>query len=311
MHELVTALDNASHILIIAHVNPDADSLGSALAMYTHVLRLHKKVSFYCKTENINPSLKFLPFFEKVRLHIPRDYDLALSFDCGSQSRLGLETTDTLVNVDHHISNDMYGDINIIDASAISTTQVLYDFFIQNDIKINAKMSTCLYAGLVDDSENFTTAKTNEKTFLMAADLIKSGADNALCIQKLFKERSLASIRMKAKMLASAKLFLDARVVSTLVTKDFFKETGALEVDCEEALNESLELVSVEVAFILRYTKDGQVKCSLRSKNEINMNEVASAFGGGGHVHSAGFITQGSKLEEIEKEVIKKLECLL
>ena len=189
MHELVKALDDASHILIIAHVEPDADSMGSALAMYTHVLRLHKKVSLYCKTEKMNPTLQFLPFFEKVKHTLPKDYDLAMSFDCGTAKRLGIEPTCALVNVDHHISNENYGTINLIDSSAISTTQVLYDFFKDNDIKINAKMATCLFSGLIDDSQNFTTDKTDARAFLMAADLIKSGADNALCIQELYKRK--------------------------------------------------------------------------------------------------------------------------
>lgn len=308
MHELVKGLDNAKHILIIAHVHPDADSLGSALAMYTHVLRMHKKVSIYCKTEKINPALSFLPFFNNVRSHMPRDYDLALSFDCGTYSRLGVEVCAPLVNIDHHISNESYGNINIIETSAISTTQVLYNFFKNNNIKINAKMATCLYAGLVDDSENFSTAKTDEKIFLMAADLIKCGADNILCVEKLFKERSLASLRMKAKMLSSAKLFLDAKVVTILVENSFFEQTGAKEVDCEEALSESLELVNVEVAFMLRYTKDGLVKGSLRSKGKLNMNEIASLFGGGGHAHSSGFVVQADSLQSMQKKILSEIK---
>jgi len=304
VHELVKALDDAKHILIIAHVNPDADSMGSALAMYTHVLRLHKKVSLYCKTEKMNPALNFLPFVEKVRHTLPNKYDLAMSFDCGAIKRLGIDVASKLVNVDHHVSNENYGDINIIDTSAISTTQVLYDFFKANDISINVKMATCLFSGLADDSQNFTTDKTDERAFLMAADLVKSGADNALCIQELFKSRSLSSIRMKAKMLSSAKLECSGKLVSTLVPRSFFEETGAYEVDCEEALHETLELVTVEVAFMLRYTKEDRIKGSLRSKNGMNMNELASNFGGGGHVHSAGFVCDGTSLEEVETKII-------
>ena len=307
MHELVKALDNAHHILIIAHVNPDADSMGSALAMYTHVLRLHKKVSLYCKTQKMNPSLKFLPFFEKVRSTVPNGYDLALSFDCGTYTRLGLEVDVDLVNVDHHISNEKYGKINLLDMSAISTTQVLYDFFKANAIKINAKMATALYAGLADDSECFTTAKTSGRTFEMASDLVQCGADNALCVTKLFKERSLASLRLKAKMLSSMNLYNEGRVVSTLVQQSFFEESGALEVDCEEGLNESLELFSVKIALMLRYTKDGRIKGSLRAKDESDMNVLASCFGGGGHQHSAGFVTEGTSLEAIEKALIEKI----
>lgn len=311
MHELVKALDDAKHILIIAHINPDADSMGSALAMYTHVLRLHKKVSLYCVTEKMNPALNFLPFIDKVRHLAPKAYDLALSFDCGAKLRLGIDPESALVNVDHHVSNENYGDINLIDTTAISTTQVLYDFFKSNDIKINAKMATCLFAGLADDSQNFTTKKTDERSFLMAADLIKSGADNALCIEELFKKRSLASIRMKAKMLTQARLSCFGQVVSTIVPKLFFEQTGAYEVDCEEALHETLELANVEVSFMLRFTKDGRIKGSLRSKNGLDMNVIASVFSGGGHVHSAGFICEGSSLEEIEEKLIDILQDAL
>lgn len=308
MHELVKALDDAKHILIIAHINPDADSMGSAIAMYTHVLRLHKKVTLYCKTESINPALSFLPFFDKVKSNLPKDYDLALSFDCGAIKRLGVEVTSALVNVDHHISNENYGAINILDTSAISTTQVLYDFFKSNDISINTKMATSLYAGLADDSQNFTTDKTSERTFLMAADLIKCGADNALCTKMLFKQRSLASIRMKAKMLSSAQLHCSAKVISTLVERSFFEETGAYEVDCEEALHESLEVVNIEVAFMLRFTKDGRIKGSLRSSGNLDMNELASNFGGGGHFHSAGFVIEGTSLIKLEEKIITILK---
>ncbi len=305
MHELVKALDNAKHILIIAHLSPDADSMGSALAMYTHVLRLHKKVSLFCKTEKMNPALKFLPFFDKVKLTIPKDYDLAMSFDCGAIERLGIDIDAPLVNIDHHVSNKNYGEINLLDTSAISTSQVLYDFFKSNNIKINAKMATCLYAGLVDDSQNFTTHKTDERAFLMAADLIRSGADNALCVQELFKNRSLASVRMKAKILSEARLHCSGKLVSSLVERSFFEETGAYEIDCEEALHESLDLVSVEVAIMLRHTKEGRIKGSLRSKNGIDMNAVASIFGGGGHIHSSGFVCDGSSLQEIENRLIE------
>ncbi len=308
MHELVKALDDAKHILIIAHVDPDADSMGSALAMYIHALRLHKKVTLYCKTQKMDPSLKFLPFFDKVRPNIPKDYDLAMSFDCGTYKRLGIEVDGALVNVDHHISNEKYGTINLIDTTAISTSQVLYDFFKSNDIKLNAKMATALYAGLADDSQNFTTDKTDERTFMMAADLLKSGADNALCTKMLFKERSLASMRMKAMMLSTAQLFCSGRVVSTLVQRSFFEQTGAYEVDCEEALHETLDLVNVEVALMLRYTKDGRVKGSLRSSHGMNMNMIASAFGGGGHLHSAGFVTDAQSLEEVETKIINLIK---
>ncbi len=308
MSDLLEAVNKAKHIVIIAHVNPDADSMGSALAMYAHLLREHKKITLYCKTIKINPALAFLPFFDKVKSNLPKEYDLAMSFDCGAAARLGLEVDAPLINFDHHVSNDAYGTYNCIDTTAISTSQVVYDFFKSQDIKINAKMATALYAGLVDDSQNFTTKKTDARSFMMAADLIKSGADNALCVHELFKNRSLASLRMKAKMLGEARLYCSARVVMTLVEKSFFEETGAYEVDCEEALHESLELASVEVAVMLRYTKEGKIKGSLRSSKGMDMNAVAAHFGGGGHIHSAGFVCEGDSLQEVEQALLMTLQ---
>jgi phosphoesterase RecJ-like protein len=308
MQALADAIDKADHVLLIAHVNPDADSMGSALAMYTYLLRLQKKITLYCKTEHINPALAFLPFFDKVKHQLPSAYDLAMSFDCGSLKRLGVDSSAPLVNIDHHLSNDAYGAINLINDKAISTTQVVYEYFVEHNIKINAKMATCLYAGLIDDSQNFSTHKTNAQSFMMAADLVQCGAEHALCVQQLFKTRSLASIRMKAKMLEAAQLFCDGKVVSTLVPRSFFEQTGAYEVDCEEALHESLDLVSVEVAMMLRYTKEGKIKGSLRSKNGLDMNALASHFGGGGHLHSAGFVCEDIDLNTVEKKIISLLK---
>ncbi len=305
MSKIFEKIDEAGHIVLIAHLNPDADSFGSASAMYTHLMRLEKKVTLFCASERVDSNLKFLPWFDKLRHHLPSRYDLAISFDCASASRLGVEDVQPLINIDHHSSNSNYGTLDCVDTKAISTTQVLYDLFRSNDIKINAKMATALYAGLVDDSQGFSTAKTDAKSFEMAAHLAKSGADTQACSRALMQTMSLAAMRLKGMMLQEVRLLDDARIAALAVTRKMMEETGAKEVDCEAALQESLYLPTVRLAVMIRENADGTLKGSLRGSDETDLSKVAGHFGGGGHKHSAGFELSGHSLESVMEETIK------
>jgi len=296
---LFNAIENAAHIVLIAHLNPDADSLGSASAMYTYLMRLEKKVTLFCLTEHINPRLAFLPWFDKIRHQFPKNADLAISFDCGAYKRLGVEVECPLVNVDHHKSNEAYGSINIIDTTAISTTQVLFDAFNRERIKINPKMATALYAGLLDDSHGFLSPKTDARSFQMAAVLTEAKAEIDSAAQSLFHRNSLAALRLKGLMFEKMSLLFDARVVVHLVTREMMARSGAREVDCEAALEESLGLPHVELALMLRENRDGTLKGSLRSVSTLDVEQIAKRFGGGGHRHAAGFDVQGYTLEAL------------
>lgn len=308
MSEIVDRIDQAGHIVLIAHVNPDADSLGSASAMYTYLMRLHKKVTLFCASKRIDSNLVFLPWFDKIRHVFPAGADLAISFDCGTELRLGTDPQCDLINFDHHSSNGHYGTYNLVDTAAISTTQVLYDFFCSNGIKINAKIATSLYAGLLDDSQGFSTVKTDEKTFNMAADLVHQGAHSVLCSRALMQSMSLAAMRLKGMMLQQVRLLKDARIAVLTVTRKMLEETGAKEVDCEAALQESLYLPSVETSVMIRENLNGSLKGSLRGKGEIDLSGIAGCFGGGGHWNSAGFDLPEGKLDEVLKETIKLLD---
>lgn len=308
MTELFERIGTAEHIVLIAHLNPDADSLGSASAIYSYLLRLQKKATLFCVTETIDPNLTFLPWFEKIRHQFPASADLAISFDCGSVSRLGVEPSCELINIDHHSSNKGYGTINAVDTTAISTTQVLYDLFQAEKIKINPKMATALYAGLLDDSNCFTSAKTDAKTFMMASELHRCGADIALCSASLVQSLSLAAMRLKGWMLQNAELRCSGRLVSTLVPHAVMEATGAKQVDCEAALEESLYLPTAEVALMLRENRDGSVKGSIRGDGKIDLSEFARAYGGGGHLHSVGFTIKNMALEDAEETIVNVLE---
>ena len=297
-------IESSSHIVLVAHINPDADSLGSACAFYSYLLRSQKKITLFCASTDIDQRLAFLPWFDKLTQRLPVDADCAICFDCGSYSRLGIDTTLPLINIDHHASNDGYGTHAIIDVSAMSTTQVVYEYFVANSVKINGKIATALYAGLLDDSKCFSLGKCDAKTFAMAHHLIQSGADHAMCTDWLYRRRSLASLRMKGKLLNQMKLLGDGRVALFEVTLGLLEETGATLVECKQILDEALEMRFIQAALMIIEHPRGGSKISLRTDGEVNAAKILKEFGGGGHATRSGARYKQNNDSELIKNLI-------
>ena len=309
MSKILNEIDSANHIVVISHVDPDADSISSASAMYTYLLQKHKKVSWYCQTKNIPKKLSFIPWFEKIRDSFPASADLAISLDCAHIKRLGVELKCDLINIDHHESNDNFAKFNFVEPKAISTTEVLYNFFKENSIKINKKMATAMYAGILDDSNAFMDEKVDGTTFATVRELIECGAEYKLCNKFIMKTVSLAALRLKAVMLKSMTLELDARVAVFCVSDEEMRATGADGQDCELALEESMYLPQVEVAILVRQNSDFTIKGSIRSNAKVDASKIASNFGGGGHAGRAGFdINDEVSLENIKEKVLNLIK---
>ncbi len=300
MRELI---DSAKHIVLIAHEHPDADSLGSACAFYSYLLRSHPKVTLFCVTPSLDGNLSFLPWFDKITTKFPESVDLAISFDCGSYGRLGVVYEGALINFDHHISNEQYGTHNCINPDAMSTTQVLYEWFVTNDIKINGKMANALYAGLIDDTCCFSDPQCSPSTFKMAHTLVQLGADHAQCVNALFNSRSLASLRLKSKMLGEMKILHNGRVAVLEVDQALLESTGAVLRDCKAVVDKALSLKTVQVALLVAQLKHGGVKVSLRSNGIMNAAEILHPFNGGGHRTRAG----ARMADMTSQEAVKKL----
>ena len=206
MNNIIQRIAVAKHIVVIADMNPNAGSLGSASAMYTYILQQHKKVSFFCAAPQLNKKFSFLPWFTKIRTSFPNSADLVITLECSSLERIGADIECDIVNIDHNKCNTKFGKINLLDSKAISTAEIVYNFFKRNDILINTKMATSLYSGILDDSRGFLSSKVNENTFSISKDLLKCKADVSTCNTFIMKYQSLAGLRLKAIMLSKMKL---------------------------------------------------------------------------------------------------------
>lgn len=301
-------IENAHHIVLIAHQNPDADSLGSACAFYSYLLRSQKKITLFCATPDINPNLAFIPWFDKTTDRFPEDAECMISFDCGSFGRLGVEKNLPLINFDHHVSNDFFGTHNIVDTSAISTTEVVYDYFVANGVKINGKMATALYAGLLDDSKCFGLSECTAKTFAMADELIRFGADHPLCTEWLFHRRSLASLRVQGHLLQRMKLLSDAKLALFEVPLVLLEESGATIVECKAVLDDALKMRTVQAALMVAEHPQGGVKLSLRSDGTLNAAQIMQAVGGGGHLKRAGARIKHESYDEQINIIVSRIK---
>ena len=304
-------IDSARHIVLIAHEHPDADSLGSACAFYSYLLRSKTKVTLFCVTPSLDQNLSFLPWFGEITSKFPSDADLAISFDCGSFGRLGIDYSGELINFDHHISNELYGTHNCIDTQALSTTQIVYEWFVTKTIKINGKMANALYAGLIDDTSCFNDPRCTPSTFMMAHSLVQLGADHAQCVNALFNSHSLASLRLKSRMLGEMKILHDGRIALFEVDQALLESTGAILRDCKEVIDGALSLKSVEAALLVVELKRGGVKVSLRSNGSLNAVDILRHYDGGGHRTRAGARIKEYTQEQVSKNLMDLLKVAL
>ena len=299
-------IKESKNIVLAAHINPDGDALGSSLSLYPILKKMGKNVKVFNVTKPLPMYLDFLPNFDKVTDKLPKNYDLLISFDCGSFDRLGIEEKPPfLINIDHHISNTKYGDINIIDPKAASSSQVVYNMLKANNIEIPSESAVCIYTALVTDTGSFRYESVNDKVFEMAAELVKCGVKPDFVAKMLFQRDRLSRLRLLAKAYDTIELCCEGKVAFVEVTKEMMEITGAIKDDTDTIVNSVRAIASVEVACMLREDDDG-IKISLRSKNYADVSKIAVKYGGGGHIRAAGATIKDEFDFEKVKEMLKQ-----
>ena len=308
-------LNNAKKVLIGAHLNPDGDTLGSALAISHYLDSLGTPNTVLCH-HNPPQNLRFLPGKNKVKQTTQDDdYDLGIVVDLGVLERLGkcreyFDNCTELMVIDHHIPQEKPGDFRIIDYTMPSTTTILTLLFDEANVTIEPNVATCLLTGIITDTGSFQYLNTNAESMELAAKLIRSGADHKLITEETYHNRPWEAIRLFGKAFDIMKTAGNNKIAWVPLSSEIFEETGALEEHSEGLANELLNIEGVEIAAVLREFNKGVIRISLRSMNDHNVAKVAEQFGGGGHKQAAGCTFRGP-LVNAETELIGAAEeCL-
>lgn len=295
---------------LLIHKNPDLDTIGSALAIHHALLSLQKESYLVAHALPIATKYAFMPHIERFKDRVPKGVDLIVALDSGSLDLIApFDSSPDLIVIDHHKSNEFYGDLNIVEPDFASTGEVVAKLLFEAETKINAKCATSLLASIISDTKHFSTPRTNKNTFLLANRLIDLGADPSEIATNIAQNKPLAQVRIEGVALTKMQLFNNGSVAGLILDRNDMESCGAKLADTSEVSFMLLGAVTVDIAVLLVELKDGTIKGSLRAKKRANidLSEVSKQFGGGGHEKSAGFTTRGDK-EQILSDILKMLQ---
>lgn len=302
-------IENANSVLILTHENPDGDAIGSSIGFMHGLKKLDKKVDVYIP--ELSRVYDFLPGYEEVKTELTgnEEYDLCIALDSSDVERLGVgkewfkKIGNTIV-IDHHITNQNFGDANYVNAVASSTCQNIIVILAALEVAINKDMATCIYSGMLTDTGGFRYNVQSE-TFEFAGMLLETGVDIAKIYRRLFDETTEARTRLLARALDRLEILENGKIAYTYITGKDFEELHNEDGDQENIVNYGRNIAGVEVSIFIR-EKDGRYKVSLRSNDYVDVSRIAAKYAGGGHIKAAGFELTMS-LEQAKDVVVKEI----
>lgn len=312
----IELLERAGKIALICHVNPDGDTLGSALALRSFLIKKGKAVDVICDDEKTG-KLDFLLDKNPVIGDSDEQYDLAVSVDCGDLERMGnarknfLRAKSKLV-IDHHKTNDRRGDVNVVECDAAATAQIMFKMLSQYDgACITKAEASLLYAGLLTDSGGFYYESTTPETHEVAGGLIEIiGAYHNYIYYKLFEEVERGKFLLHHDALAKAKFFDEGKIAMISFSTADFERTGTDISHTEGAVSNLLKIEGVLVAITLTEVAKHSYKVSFRSRGAVDVSQSASYFGGGGHKNASGCRVCGY-FEDVKDKILKSVRDIL
>lgn len=295
--------------LLSAHIHLEGDALGSQLALASLLKRLGKKVYIY--NEDTHPSeYNFLPGVERIITKGPCvDYDVAIFVDCSDRSRVGkvykiLNPKKLLMNIDHHVSNSFFGDINWVCGHASSACEMVYDLFQALKVKISKNEAILLYTGMMTDTGGFKFANTTSKTHEAAATLLKSGLDVYQIHRHIYETMSFEIVKCYGKIIQSLKTDSSGKVAWLEIPYSLLSKSDVLAQQTDGIIHFARCIEGVEVALLFKEIHRGQeVRVNFRSTGAVDVNEIAGVFGGGGHKMASGATLKGNFKDIIAKVV--------
>jgi len=302
------ALRGAERITALCHENPDADTIGGAVAVALIAERLGKEWEIV-SVDAPAPAFDFLPRFEAFRQAPSLEPDVAVVCDAATLERVGrvrVEHADwldgaRLVNVDHHVTNSRFGAVNLVDPDAAATCQVIAAALPALDVELDTELATALLTGIVRDSHGFSDPSTGGETLRIAADLVDAGAPNALIHRRVLADLPYSTIALWGRMLHGIGQRRDGRIIYTTLTQEMLDATGTENHDADGLAEFIAKARGADISILLREVGPAQTRVSLRVSEAVDATRIAGVFGGGGHARRAGCTIEAPATRAAEK----------
>lgn len=313
VREIGNAIRDHGRFLILSHLRPDGDALGCEIAMGLCLRQLGKDVRVW-NEDGVPENYRYLPHSEMVEKPPPTKhaFDVVIALDCSTFRRLGsgpdaVSHSKLWINIDHHASNERYGDLILIDADAPATGQILYEFIRKEELPLTYEMADNLYVALSTDTGSFKYPSTTARSFEIAADLVRAGVNVGELSQKMYDSYPRRRIELLRALLNVLQFSCDNRVASFTLTQEMLRKTGARPEDTEGLIDHIRAVQGVIVALFVEELPEGNVRLSMRSKDRrIDVCKISQIFGGGGHPLAAGARMPGP-VREAAKKVLQAI----
>lgn len=319
IEQINSIIKNSKNILLVSHINPDGDTLGSMCGLYSLIKDNLKKNCEVVAVSDVPVTYNFLPYVDKVKhiseFDLSREYDLVITIDvaaidrCADAEKLFKKAKNT-INIDHHETNIGYAEINIIEPQAAATGEIILEIAEKLGWKISLETAINLYVAIVTDTGCFKFSNTTQRTMESAGKLISFGVNPSEIYQKCYESSSKDMVLFQSYCVNKAEFLNDDKIAYTIVYKKDLEKFNNQGEDFTDGLTEKLRAIrTTEVAFVVKELNSTTSKVSMRSK-EKDIAQVCSAFGGGGHKLAAGAVIKANPkkavsmiLEEIKKRL--------
>lgn len=294
-------IHGSDDFVVTSHVNPDGDNIGSTLSIYYFLKQINKNV-YYVMNDEMPLNMQFLieniniinsSQFKELNI---KKYNL-ITLDCGDKNRICIDdeikdNCTKLINIDHHASNDFYGDLNYVVAEASSTCELVYNI-LREDEKINntkiidEKIATALYTGLMTDTGKLTYSNTHASSFDMAKELLLRKADTQKVVQNVFGSNPFNFYKLLGESLNTLEI-INTKIAVMMVTQEMLKKYNIDFKDVDGIVPYARDIENVEIGILLKEKGNNEIKVSLRSKSFVDVSKIAKVFGGRGHMRASG-----------------------
>lgn len=297
MTVLEQMLEQTGSVVILGHVRPDGDCLGSTLGLYHYIQTNYPAIRAAVYLEESSPKFGYLAGYDAILHETDEErYELCICLDCGDEERLGsfgvfLANASKSLCLDHHITNTRFCEVNLVSENASSTCEVLFEQL--DEEKIDKAAAECLYTGLIHDTGVFKYSCTSARTMEIAGKLMAKGIDFGSIIDNSFYKKTYVQNQILGRALLESITFLDGKCIFSALRQSEMEFYGVNGKDMDGIIDQLRLTEGVEVAIFMYQTGPQEFKVSLRSQNAVDVSRIASYFGGGGHVRAAGYTMSG------------------
>ncbi|MEW9121886.1 MAG: bifunctional oligoribonuclease/PAP phosphatase NrnA [Thermotaleaceae bacterium] len=312
LSQIADVLEKGKRVLILPHIHPDGDTIGSSIAL-SLALKKNKKEVFILAEDEIPQNLDFLPL-ENIHWKIPSGFqpDIVIAVDASDVKRLGkradfIHAEIATVNLDHHVTNDYFAQYNYVDFQAAATGEVIYALLPFLKVSLDDKIATSIYTAISTDTGSFKYDNTTAKTHQIVSELLRYSIDLSSITTALYQNKPFSQIKLLGEALNTLELYYSGKLAVIGITREMLENAKA-DISVVDGLIEfARDIKGVEVAVLLKNLSENEIKVGLRSKYDIDVSKIALLFGGGGHKKASG-CTIFSTIENAKKQIIDVLK---